>query len=177
MWQGVCFTVHWKPGLHEEAHRAVGEPYRVRIAARTPGCRTSMLRTGNTHAQGALPSPRPPLHALATGHYVPTLALEIIKGNQGADGHPINLKGLLVGNAWTDAHLDNHGALDFWFGHGLISFTAYDGILKYCDFGKVGPLKQVLSGRVRWRLLEPSKGVKGSACLLLETNASPPLSS
>ncbi|KFM23301.1 Serine carboxypeptidase-like 22 [Auxenochlorella protothecoides] len=76
------------------------------------------------------------------GHYVPTLALEILRGNEGADAPPINLKGLLVGNAWTDAQLDNHGALEFWFSHGLISFTAYKGIKKYCDFGSVGPLQQ-----------------------------------
>lgn len=93
--------------------------------------------------QGAWHSPRHPHFQPPAGHYVPTLALEILRGNEGADAPPINLKGLLVGNAWTDAQLDNHGALEFWFSHGLISFTAYKGIKKYCDFGSVGPLQQV----------------------------------
>lgn len=62
------------------------------------------------------------------GHYVPNLALEIWNGNQqllvgemAGGGGPqkkglydeqhINLKGFLVGNAWTDAAIDNKGEL------------------------------------------------------------------
>lgn len=39
--------------------------------------------------------------------------------------------------------LDNHGALDFWYSHGLIAHTTYDGVRENCDFSRVGPLKQV----------------------------------
>lgn len=103
------------------------------------------------------------------GHYVPNLALEIVKGNKAAksaaaeaggsgdssaSGRPprmlredrsrprgiINLKGFLVGNAWTDATFDNKGALNYWHSHGLISFAARDGVEESCDFSRIGPL-------------------------------------
>jgi serine carboxypeptidase-like clade II len=67
------------------------------------------------------------------GHYLPSLAMEILAGNERAaaaaaaaaaappapartppaasPGHGyINLQGFLVGNAWTDAAVDNLGA-------------------------------------------------------------------
>ncbi len=50
------------------------------------------------------------------GHYVPTLAAAILDGNAAAAaagspaGH-LNLQGVLVGNAWTDAPTDNYGAV------------------------------------------------------------------
>jgi serine carboxypeptidase-like clade 2 len=63
------------------------------------------------------------------GHYVPNLALEIVKGNKKVPTMPaagiepataasagvspgrgyLNLKGFFVGNAWTDAAIDNRG--------------------------------------------------------------------
>ncbi len=53
------------------------------------------------------------------GHYVPNLALAIHEGNKQARLHndpEINLKGMLIGNAWTDAAIDNRGALVSGFG-------------------------------------------------------------
>lgn len=64
------------------------------------------------------------------GHYVPNLAALIVTHNQaneeassGSKGSlskasSINLQGLLVGNPWTDAAIDNEGAVDFWWAHG-----------------------------------------------------------
>ncbi|GFH17120.1 carboxypeptidase [Haematococcus lacustris] len=48
------------------------------------------------------------------GHYIPGLAWEIIKGNRAATKPSLEegwlpLKGLAVGNAWTDAAVDNLG--------------------------------------------------------------------
>ena len=57
--------------------------------------------------------------------------------------HPSLPPSTPIGNAWTDPVLDNHGALDFWYSHGLIAHTTYDGVRENCDFSRVGPLKQV----------------------------------
>jgi hypothetical protein len=44
----------------------------------------------------------------------------------------INLGGLAMGNAWTDAYYDNTATLEFWYDNALISKSTYDG-LKKCD--------------------------------------------
>jgi len=77
------------------------------------------------------------------GHYVPGLAQEIVLGNQAAPktgNLVINLKGFLVGNAWTVAEYDNFGAIAFWLSHGMISVDAYNAILDNCNLSSVGPL-------------------------------------
>lgn len=48
------------------------------------------------------------------GHYVPWLARAIIEWNDQSPANPINLKGFMVGNAWTDPLYDNRGAATFW---------------------------------------------------------------
>jgi serine carboxypeptidase-like clade II len=75
------------------------------------------------------------------GHYVPNAAARIIRGNEQKEGAHINLKGFMVGNAWTDATIDNRGAVDFWFQHGIVSAPTYAGIVASCNFSDVGPLK------------------------------------
>lgn len=60
----------------------------------------------------------------AAGHYGPLLAKRILdynawakKANQKGDQQQhliINLGGLAMGNAWTDAYHDNTATLDFW---------------------------------------------------------------
>jgi serine carboxypeptidase-like clade 2 len=50
------------------------------------------------------------------------------------------LKGLLVGNAWTNALLDNTGAVDFWYTRTMISKEVHDGILLTCNMSGTGPL-------------------------------------
>ncbi|WIA18548.1 hypothetical protein OEZ85_009991 [Tetradesmus obliquus] len=104
------------------------------------------------------------------GHYVPNLAWEIVLGNrrareaeQGAAAAAaagassaaaaaaaaagvspgkgfINLKGFFVGNAWTDAAIDNEGALDFWYSHAMIGEESYAALKANCDFSSIGPL-------------------------------------
>jgi len=46
-----------------------------------------------------------------------------------------------AGNAWTDAAIDNGGAVDFWYGHGIVSADLQQGIHRYCQMDAVGPLK------------------------------------
>jgi serine carboxypeptidase-like clade 2 len=72
---------------------------------------------------------------------VPNAAARIIQGNEQKQGAHINLKGFMVGNAWTDATIDNRGAVDFWFQHGMVSAPTYSGIVASCNFSDVGPLK------------------------------------
>lgn len=73
------------------------------------------------------------------GHYVPQAAHEILKQNEGQNAK-LNLVGFLVGNAWSDASIDNRAAVDFWFTHRMISGASYHGIGHTCDFSSVGPL-------------------------------------
>ena len=49
------------------------------------------------------------------GHYIPTLAATILAGNALGPANTLNLKGILVGNAWTDAPTDNYGAAFHWW--------------------------------------------------------------
>ena len=48
------------------------------------------------------------------GHYVPNLAAAILAGNAAGTGH-LNLQGVMIGNAWTDAPTDNLGAAVHWW--------------------------------------------------------------
>jgi hypothetical protein len=50
-------------------------------------------------------------------------------------------QGFMVGNAWTDATIDNRGAVDFWHAHALISDATHSAIAGSCDFNRVGPLE------------------------------------
>eukprot|EP00878_Enallax_costatus_P043758 GHUV01051829.1.p1 GENE.GHUV01051829.1~~GHUV01051829.1.p1 ORF type:complete len:335 (-),score=29.80 GHUV01051829.1:524-1528(-) len=92
-------------------------------------------------------------HLSAGGHYVPNLAWEIVQGNKRAEAAAaaegvgvspgkgyINLKGFFVGNAWTDAYIDNKGALDYWWTHSMIGDESYAAIRDNCDFNTIGPL-------------------------------------
>ncbi|PNW79430.1 hypothetical protein CHLRE_09g414800v5 [Chlamydomonas reinhardtii] len=77
------------------------------------------------------------------GHYVPNLAADIVDGNKAAaaTGEPrINLQGFLVGNPWTDAAIDNLGAVDYWWSHALVSDQTAQGIRANCNFTRIGPL-------------------------------------
>ncbi|XP_010260054.1 PREDICTED: serine carboxypeptidase-like 25 isoform X2 [Nelumbo nucifera] len=67
------------------------------------------------------------------GHYVPQLAREIIRYNTKAM-HPIDLKGIMVGNAVTDNYYDNLGTVTYWWSHTMISDRTYRQLLSTCDF-------------------------------------------
>ncbi len=71
---------------------------------------------------------------------VADLALAITQANARGEQPTINLKGFQVGNAWTDAALDNAGAVEFWWTHAIISDDTRAGIEANCDFSKIGPL-------------------------------------
>jgi len=74
------------------------------------------------------------------GHYVPNLAKAILQANTAGGTPKINLAGFQVGNAWTNAELDNEGAVDMWYSHAIISQETYNGFYAHCDFSTIGPL-------------------------------------
>ncbi|KAM5581204.1 serine carboxypeptidase-like 25 [Rosa sericea] len=67
------------------------------------------------------------------GHYVPQLAKAIIIYNENSK-HPINLKGIMVGNAVTDNYYDNLGTVTYWWSHAMISDKTYKQLIHTCDF-------------------------------------------
>eukprot|EP00955_Chlamydomonas_euryale_P105286 365629-Chlamydomonas_euryale.AAC.8 len=75
-----------------------------------------------------------------TRHYVPGLALEIVRANaKAADRNGVlDLQGFLVGNAWTDTAIDNEGAVDFWWAHALISDETNQGLKETCPLKQAG---------------------------------------
>jgi len=121
-----------------------------------PGFAASPLYiTGESCAYGAMDAAasaltHPRLICADAGHYVPTLAKAILDGNEGkAQGAPgfINLEAIMIGNAWTDAAIDNQGAADHWHAHYHISTETHDAMLASCDFSRIGPLLLAESGR------------------------------
>ena len=52
----------------------------------------------------------------------------------------INLAGLQVGNAWTNAYFDNTGAVDMWLGHNVVDEATHDGLIAACNMSGTGPL-------------------------------------
>jgi serine carboxypeptidase-like clade 2 len=78
------------------------------------------------------------------GHYVPWLARAVLEWNSMSPANPINLKGFMVGNAWTDPFYDNRGAATFWAETGIISNSTFREILRSCNFSDVGPFVTTL---------------------------------
>jgi len=74
------------------------------------------------------------------GHYVPNLAVAIQDANAAGETPRINLVGFQVGNAWTNAAIDNAGSVFMWWSHALISDDTYTVAMKNCDFAHIGPL-------------------------------------
>ena len=80
------------------------------------------------------------------GHYVPTISAYIVDQNINNQGAPkLPFVGFMVGNAWTDAAMDNTGAVTQWYWHGMISNQTITGILATCNMSDVGPLAREFS--------------------------------
>jgi hypothetical protein len=75
--------------------------------------------------------------------YVPYVADAIITGNQGGTNPLINLVGLAIGNGVggdSDESEDIRREVDFFYGHGSISYTAMQAFWTQC--GAMGNLTQ-----------------------------------
>lgn len=68
------------------------------------------------------------------GHYVPQLAKAILAYNANSNNHPINLKGIMIGNGVTDSYYDNIGSVNYWWSHAMISDQTYHQLINSCRF-------------------------------------------
>ncbi|KAF5741124.1 serine carboxypeptidase 1 [Tripterygium wilfordii] len=66
------------------------------------------------------------------GVYVPTLAEEIVEGNEDGSKPKINFKGYMVGNGVTDPHFYRNALVPFAHGMGLISDDLFEDIKTTC---------------------------------------------
>lgn len=74
------------------------------------------------------------------GHYVPLISAAVLDYNSMGPKTPINIKGFLVGNPWTDPYSDNLGTTTFWEETGIISNKTFNILLNNCNFSTEGPV-------------------------------------
>ncbi|RCV12021.1 hypothetical protein SEVIR_2G243900v4 [Setaria viridis] len=68
------------------------------------------------------------------GHYVPQLATVILNHNINNKSNIINLKAILVGNAYLDDNKNTKGQIDYLWSHGVISDEVWSNITRSCKF-------------------------------------------
>jgi len=66
------------------------------------------------------------------GHYMPTLAQEIVKQNAAGAGPKLNFKGFAVGNPATTIYSTIPASLDAYWGHQLVSKPTWDSYNAVC---------------------------------------------
>ncbi|WCJ44335.1 serine carboxypeptidase-like 40 [Euphorbia peplus] len=72
------------------------------------------------------------------GHFVPQLAHTILSLNQKHENTHINLKGIMIGNAYIDDETYAQGRYDYYGNHALISPETSEKIRKTCNFTSQG---------------------------------------
>ncbi|KAK4437853.1 Polyadenylate-binding protein RBP47 [Sesamum alatum] len=77
------------------------------------------------------------------GHYVPQLALLILKNNKITNHTVINLKGIAIGNAEIDFEDELSGMYDYYWTHALISNEHHKAILSNCNFSSSASVSAV----------------------------------
>ncbi|KAH7656228.1 Peptidase S10 serine carboxypeptidase protein, partial [Dioscorea alata] len=71
------------------------------------------------------------------GHYIPQLANLILKNNNKYKDHTtINLKGILIGNAFIDRAHNEEGMFDYVYRRYIITKESYDRIKSTCKFAE-----------------------------------------
>ncbi|XP_059281138.1 putative serine carboxypeptidase-like 23 [Lycium ferocissimum] len=70
------------------------------------------------------------------GHYVPQLAQLILMHNNNPSKtiSTINLKGIVIGNAYVDFEANMKGTTEYYWSHALISDELYNKIISTCNF-------------------------------------------
>jgi carboxypeptidase C (cathepsin A) len=66
------------------------------------------------------------------GHYLPTLAKQIVDQNKAGSNPIVNFKGFAVGNPYTNVYSGTPAMVDTYWGHQLISKPTYDNYVKTC---------------------------------------------
>ena len=107
------------------------------------------------------------------GHYIPVLSAAILDGNAGLDPRDagyLNLKGIGIGNPWTDAAMDNMGAVTHWYTHYAISTASYQSILSSCNFSAATPI--LAAGNARGSMMVSEASVQAQISRLAATSSS-----
>ena len=107
------------------------------------------------------------------GHYIPTLSAAILDGNAGLgprDAGFLNLKGIGIGNPWTDAGMDNLGAINHWYSHYHISSHSYETIISSCNFSAATPI--LAAGGARGSVMVTEQSVQAQISRLAATSTS-----
>eukprot|EP01084_Bolivina_argentea_P255708 430212_1 len=71
------------------------------------------------------------------GHYMTTLAKQIIMGNNADNKPQINFKGIFVGNPATDIHENQRGRQNTKYGHQMVSQPLWEAWYKACKNGNI----------------------------------------
>lgn len=71
------------------------------------------------------------------GHYMPTLAKEIVDQNTNGSYPHLNFKGFAVGNPYTDVYSGTAAEIDTYWGHQLVPKPIYDEYISKCRDSKV----------------------------------------
>ncbi|RYG65898.1 S10 family peptidase [archaeon] len=66
------------------------------------------------------------------GHYMPTLAKQIVDSNSVAGNTVVNFKGFAVGNPYTDFYSGIPASIDTYWGHQLVPLPTYNEYVKTC---------------------------------------------
>lgn len=66
------------------------------------------------------------------GHYMPTLAKEIVDQNTAGNNPQLNFKGFAVGNPFTEVYSGIPAMLETYWGHQMLSKPIWDTYLKEC---------------------------------------------
>jgi len=66
------------------------------------------------------------------GHYMPLTALEVMKNNDAGMTPKVNLGGFMVGNPYTNGYENTIGAVEAFYGHGLMRNDIYETWSQYC---------------------------------------------
>lgn len=66
------------------------------------------------------------------GHYMPTLAKQIVDSNAAGNNPVLNFKGFAVGNPYTDVYSGTDAMLDTFWGHQLIPKPTWDDYTANC---------------------------------------------
>jgi len=70
------------------------------------------------------------------GHYIPTLAKQIVTANAAGTNPQLNFKGFAVGNPYTDSYSGTPAMIDTYWGHQLIDKPTYDSYYQECRDSK-----------------------------------------
>jgi len=82
------------------------------------------------------------------GHYMPTLAKQIVDENAAGTNPTLNFKGFAVGNPYTDNYSGTPAMFDTFWGHQLVSKPTYDAYVEKCVDSKRPNVKSCIDLQV-----------------------------